>query len=252
MPEVTVQADSSAVIVEKTDSDCSSILCYKVHINWDKVTESGEYKIRVSAAGSEVTVAVRAVVVDTSIPAGTFVETDGVVAMEAEHYGKAESVDNYSWYKLREYGKTLSSMKIYPLDRNFDELGNAPYMDYQILIREGGDYTLRGITAPTNNLEDGRNMRYAISVDGGTPEAVKTIPDEHYNIGAGHYHDRDWGEGVLNNCHYGESRIELEPGVHTIRFYGVEAGLVLQKLVLYKGELKASYFGPEESSRTSM
>lgn len=252
VPEVTVQADSSAVTVEKTDSDCSSILCYKVSINWDKVTESGEYKIRVSAEGSEVTVIARAVVVEPSIPAGTFIETDGVVAMEAEHYVRAESVDNYSWYKLREYGKTLSSMKIYPLDRNFDELGSAPYMDYQILIREGGEYTLRGITAPTNNLEDGRNMRYAISVDGGAPEAVKTIPDEHYNIGAGHYHDRDWGEGVLNNCHYGECRTELLPGVHTIRFYGVEAGLVLQKLVLYKGELKASYFGPEESSRTLM
>ena len=125
-------------------------------------------------------------------------------------------------------------------------------MEYPVWIREGGEYTLRAITAPTNNLEDGRNMRYAVSVDDGALEAVKTIPDEHYNIGAGHYYERDWGEGVLNNCHYGESRMKLEPGVHTIRFYGVEAGLVLQKLVLYKGEQKESYFGPTESSRTPM
>ena len=80
-------------------------------------------------------------------------------------------------------------------------------------------------------------MRYAVSVDGSPAEAVKTIPDEHYNIGGGHWWPRDWGEGVLNNCHYGESKVTLQPGTHTLTFYGVEAGLVLQKLVLYKESL---------------
>lgn len=248
---VLVQAESADVLVEQVESDSASVLCFDVCINWDKVTESGDYKIKVSRAGKEVAVTASAVYVE-SIPAGTFVETDGVVAIEAEHYTKEAGVMDYRWCRLKEYGKTLSSMKIYPLGRNFDEIGNAPYMEYPVWIREGGEYTLRAITAPTNNLEDGRNMRYAVSVDDGALEAVKTIPDEHYNIGAGHYYERDWGEGVLNNCHYGESRMKLEPGVHTIRFYGVEAGLVLQKLVLYKGEQKESYFGPTESSRTPM
>ena len=40
---------------------------------------------------------------------------------------------------------------------------------------------------------------------------------------------------------------KLTNGIHTLRFYGLDAGLVLQKLVLSKGELKASFFGPEES-----
>jgi hypothetical protein len=91
-------------------------------------------------------------------------------------------------------------------------------------------------------------MRYAVSVDDGKPEAVKTIPDEHYNIGSGHYYERDWAEGVLNNCHYGENKVSLAPGLHTIRIYGVEAGLVLQKLEIYKGERKKSYFGAAESA----
>ena len=90
-------------------------------------------------------------------------------------------------------------------------------------------------------------MRYAVSIDGSEPTAVKTIPDEGYNIGDGHWHDRDWAEGVLNNCHYGENEVTLQPGTHTITIYGVEAGGVLQKLVLYKGEWKESYFGPTES-----
>ena len=90
-------------------------------------------------------------------------------------------------------------------------------------------------------------MRYAVSVDEGEVQEVKTIPDEHYNIGGGHWKEKDWAEGVLNNCHYGESTVTLEPGVHTIHIYGMEAGVVLQKLVLYKGDLPVSYFGPTEN-----
>lgn len=246
---ICIQADSPDIQIEQVEGDSSFVICYEIFVNWDNVEENGEYKIKVSADGREVTVIARVVKVEETVPEGTFVEADGVVSIEAEHYNREEGVGEYRWYKLREYGKTLSSMKIYPLGRNFDELGNAPFMEYSIYIREGGEYTLRGITAPTNNLEDGRNMRYAISVDGSEPEAVETIPREHYNIGAGHYYERDWGEGVLNNCHYGENLLRLEPGVHTIRFYGVESGLVLQKLVLYR-EWKESYFGPAESSRT--
>lgn len=244
-----VHSESDVLVIEKVESGIASVTDYAVSIDWDKVTESGEYKIIVRAAGGEVTMRVKAVVVDASVPEGTFVETDGIVAIEAEHYVEADSQDGYEWCRLKEYGKTLSSMKIYPVDKNFDEIGKAPSMTYRVLIREGGEYTLRGITAPTNNLEDGRNMRYAVSVDDGAPTAVKTLPDEHYNIGSGHYRDRDWAEGVLNNCHYGENSVSLEPGVHNIRIYGVEAGLVLQKLILYRDVLPDSYFGPTESSR---
>ena len=100
------------------------------------------------------------------------------------------------------------------------------------MIREGGEYTLRVITAPTNSLEDARNMRYAVSFDDGSASEVKTVLDEHYNIGGGHSRARDWAEGVLNNCHYGETKVTLDKGVHTIHIYGMESGLVLQKLVL--------------------
>lgn len=250
-PEVSVSAELDAVEVEEIHSGISSVRNYAVRVRWDKVEANGNYKIIVSAAGQTVTVIVRAVVTDASVPAGTYVEADGIVSIEAEHYAESEGVDGYEWCRLAEYGKTLSSMKVFPLRRNFDEPGQGPSLSYRVLIREGGEYTLRGITAPTNNLEDGRNMRYAVAVDDGSPTAVGTIPEECYNIGGGHGSPRDWAEGVLNNCHYGECALTLSPGVHTIRIFGMESGLVLQKLVLYRGELPASYFGPAESSCTT-
>jgi len=40
---------------------------------------------------------------------------------------------------------------------------------------------------------------------------------------------------------------KLTKGTHNLRFYGLDAGLMLQKLVLSKGKLKAFFFGTEES-----
>lgn len=244
-----ISCESDAVNIEESGSrPVESIRTYEVRIDWSKVAKDSEFTLKVEGAGGEVFVKVRAAVVEAEkLSPMTFVERDGVVSMEAEHFAADWERDGYRFCKLNEYGKTISSMKIYPLDRNFDEIGMAPALEYRILIREGGEYTVRAITAPTNNLEDGRNMRYAVSVDGSKAEAVKTIPDEHYNIGSGHWWPRDWGEGVLNNCHYGEHKVTLQPGTHTLTFYGVEAGLVLQKIVLYKENLPESYFGPTES-----
>ncbi len=248
--DVRVETEDEAVCVEKTENPSASMQTYTVSIDWSKVTEDREGYITFSAAGDEVKVQVKMVCAPEQLSPMTFVERDSILSVEAEHFAADWERDGYRWKKLEEYGKTLSSMKIYPPDRNFDEIGIAPALEYRVLVRRGGDYRLRVITAPGNPLEDGRNMRYAVSFDGGKPEPVKTIPDEHYNIGRGHWYDRDWAEGVLNNCHYGESEVNLQPGTHTITIYGVEAGLVLQKLVLYKGELPPSYFGPPECGYT--
>ena len=40
---------------------------------------------------------------------------------------------------------------------------------------------------------------------------------------------------------------DLKAGYNEIHVYGVDAGLVLQKLVLYRSGLAESYLGPQES-----
>lgn len=249
--EASITADRKEVLIEKTDSSVGSVNNYIVSLDWSQVAGDLESTITIQAAGSEVNVKVSAVVIDAAkAEPMTFVERDGIVAMEAGHFAESVERDGFRWERLEEYGKTLSSMKIYPMLHNFEHPAESPALIYRVLIREGGDYILRVITSPTNNLENGRNIRYAVSADDGEMDVVKTIPDENYNIGGGHWQARDWAEGVLNNCHYGENKLTLEPGLHTIAVYGMEAGLVLQKLVLYKGDLPASYFGPTENGYT--
>jgi hypothetical protein len=52
---------------------------------------------------------------------------------------------------------------------------------------------------------------------------------------------------VLENIHTTTTKHKLTKGMHKLKFYGLDAGLVLQKLFLSKGKLKESFFGPEES-----
>ncbi|WP_238588365.1 hypothetical protein [Paenibacillus polymyxa] len=51
----------------------------------------------------------------------------------------------------------------------------------------------------------------------------------------------------MNNIHTSTTQHSLTAGMHTLRLYVLDAGLVLQKLVLSREPLLCSYFGPEES-----
>lgn len=234
-----IRLSSTSGTVEKT-------LTLDVTIDWDKVTENVMGDVVISAGGKQVKVVVNATKIDAAaLPEKTFVLTDDVVSMEAEHFCDSKEYGEFAWKKLDNYGKTLSSMKIYPTTMNFDEIGKAPALTYRVSVDKDGDYTLRGITAPTNNLEDGRRMRYAVSVDGSEPVVCDTLAEDFF-VGAGSG-GTSWAKGVLENCHTAESSHHLTAGIHEITIYGVDAGLVLQKLVLYRGKLKESFFGPEES-----
>lgn len=210
--------------------------------------ESFERNIVVSGAGTSVTVAVTYTTCVEDLPAGTFLERDGIVAVEAEHFVDNTPYGEYCFKTLEAYGKTLSAMKIYPTIGNFDEIGKAPSLTYSVYVREAGEYSLRVTTTPQNNLEHGRTVRYAVSVNGSEPVVSDTILSETYEIGGGPWNRaHGWAEGVLNNEHYGITKHQLKQGVNRITYYGVEAGLALQKLVLYRGELPESYLGPDES-----
>ena len=47
-----------------------------------------------------------------------FVEADGYVSIEAEHYTKKIDTAQASWQKIDDYGRTLSSMTIFPVTAN--------------------------------------------------------------------------------------------------------------------------------------
>lgn len=73
----------------------------------------------------------------------TFVDTQGWIAIEAEHYSRCK--DGFDregqpmqWKCLAGYGKTLSAMKAFPTDSYADAENGAPYIEYSIVTKQAG------------------------------------------------------------------------------------------------------------------
>ena len=103
---------------------------------------------------------------------------------------------------------------------------------------------MRVYLAPSNNLDgDKVELRYAVQDDDAEATVVNALPQGYI---AGDYWEPQWCHAVEINAHIRESKVTLTAGSHKLRFYGIDAGLVLQKIVIYRGELPKSYLGPEE------
>lgn len=225
----------------------SSAMEIAVSIDWDQLSTAEKGIVAISGNGQTVLVHVTAEVLDTSgIPAMTFVEAQGVVSIEAEHTVNRTAKSGAEWVVLKDYGRTLSSVKVLPTTMSFTKPEDAPFLEYSVYVAADQEYILTAYCAPTNNLSRTSRLRYAISFDGGTPVIGDALPTEFI---AGE--SKSWSKGVLDNVHISVTNHVLTKGHHTLRFIGLDAGLVLQKLVLSREPLPSSYYGPVESYCTA-
>ncbi|WP_160686592.1 glycosyl hydrolase 115 family protein [Clostridium sp. C2-6-12] len=228
--------------IQGTISDGKTIM---VSVDWNKVSKTSNGFITILGAGEKVKVDVTAEVIEVdSLPNMTFVETHDVISIEAEHAVSKVSKSNVEWKVLENYGRTLSSVKMFPTTVSFEKIDEAPYLEYSLRVNEEAEYTLTTYVAPTNNLSEKSRLKYAVAFDGEASTIADALPKDFF---AGSYINNIWCDAVLENIHITTTVHKLSKGIHTLRFYGLDAGLVLQKLVLSKGKLPYSYFGPEES-----
>ncbi len=210
-----------------------------------------EGKITVTGSGRTVEIFVKAIRHRTEhLPAGTFIDTQGIIAIEAEHYADKVSFGDGSWEVIEDYGRTLSSMKVFPTDLPAKTPGkDAPYLEYRFTTKAKGKVKVIVFSAPTNNLSSETGMKYAVSVDGNKPKIVDTFKNTT-PVGYG----KVWSLGVMQNCRVTSTRHTLDDNeVHTLRIYMVDAGFVLQRMIIEcEGKLLESFIGPEESYFTPM
>lgn len=182
------------------------------------------------------------------LPEMTFVQTNGYISIEAEHYFLNKEVTNQQgqlnkFELLQGYGKTLSAMKAFPTTEYFTAGKDAPYLEYHFAVQEAGAYELELYRQPSNPVTKDGTIFCGIQANQDDINIVNTLP-EGYRVD-----DHSWAEGVLSNIHKHISKINCQAGVNTLRIYAVSPGLVLEKLVIYpEGKKPAeSYLGPTET-----
>jgi hypothetical protein len=190
-----------------------------------------------------------------------FIEADGYVSIEAEHYTKKVDAGDVRWEKIEDYGRTLSSMTIFPVTaKSVTPPTNSPCLEYKIYLfgtgpvrlAEGGRDLANGrveveaIFAPTLNFVPGRGLRYAVSFDDQPAKIIDILP-AGFDARNG---NAEWEQSVRDSVRKIKSSHTIsQAGYHTLKIWMVDPGVVLQKIVVDTGGVKPSYLGPPESFR---
>jgi len=177
-----------------------------------------------------------------------FVEADGCVSIESVHYTKKIDTASARWEEIPNLGRTLSAMSIFPVTApSVTPPENSPCLEYTMYLFHPGKVEVEAIIDPTLNFIQGRGLRYALSFDDQPPRIVTAVPADYTAMDGNH----DWETTVKDSVRKVTTDFTLShTGYHTLKFWMVDPGVVLQKLVVNLGGVKPSYLGPPESFHT--
>jgi hypothetical protein len=214
----------------------------EVGARWDQVPRgTTEGTLTIAGPGNR-TVAVVVPVINHEAPAGAgFVETGGVVSIEAEHYTRALAPAGRSWLTVPDLGRTLSGVTTLPVEATAATIADGQRLEYAMHLFDAGTLKVHAILAPTQKIQPGQGLRYAISFDDEPPQVVNVHADTSKEA---------WSRTVLDGVTELTTTHRLaKPGAHTLKYWALDPGLVLERLVVDAGGLKPSYLGPPESPR---
>jgi hypothetical protein len=174
-----------------------------------------------------------------------FVESDGYVSVEAEHFSENISSGSAHWGVIPNLGRTLSSMSVFPVTTpSVTPPKDSPCLEYKMFLFDSGNVNVETVLSPSLNFVSGRGLRFALSFDDQPPQIVTAVP-AIYPVGDG---ARDWQKAVSDAARIIKTPFVLSnPGEHTLKVWMVDPGIVLQKIVVDCGGEKSSYLGPPES-----
>jgi len=215
-----------------------------VQIDWGKAPE-GKNSSTINITGSEGSVATIHVVIENYSEEQKkgvkgFIESNGYISIEAEHYSKNLPNSSASWKLIPGLGRTLSAMHPVPVNaiRQNPKAG-APALEYNFHLYTTGEIKVNTYLSPTLNIYNDEGLKYAISIDDEEPQ----IMNMHSNFST-----QNWEESVKNNSRVITSTHNIkDKGNHVLKIWMVDPGVVVEKFIIQTGEPKNSYLGAPES-----
>jgi hypothetical protein len=165
-----------------------------------------------------------------------FVESQGCVSMEAEHFSRKRDRGGAGWEIVQGLGRSRDSVTVLPptgpsRTQSGDIAANSPSLEFDFHVFNEGEARLDLDCLPTKSITPKQGTGLAVSLDGGPPQLVT-----------------GGGGDVLANLRRLTTQLRIPaPGPHTLTVWMVDPGVVLDKLVLHTVTPPDSYLGPPES-----
>jgi hypothetical protein len=173
-----------------------------------------------------------------------FIEVQDLISINASNFTNVINSKNIQWKIIADIGKDGDGITTFPVTVPQQKSGgNSPHLEYQFYTYSKDSLKLLTYFSPTLNFHNSPNgLQFAVSIDDEQPQTI-SLNKEDNNV-------REWSKWVSDNIIIKtSSHFISKPGKHVLKYWMVDPGIVLQKLVIDFGGLKPSYLGPPETKK---
>ena len=175
-----------------------------------------------------------------AVRASRFIEKDGYVSIDATHYTKAVHITSLRWKIIPGIGRDGDGITTFPVTVSSRLSTSGPHLEYEIYTTSKDSLKLLTCFSPTLNYHNApTGLQFAVSIDNEKPQIIGLNKEDNTGV---------WNGWVANNIITKTTRHMIaSPGKHVIKYWAIDPGIVLQKLVINFGGVKPAYLTPPET-----
>jgi hypothetical protein len=168
-----------------------------------------------------------------------FLEKDGMIVIDAPDFSRADAAGIGAWKAIDNLGHWKGAVTLFPQTGTSYELGKGPSVEYDITLGAAGEFTVAVYASPSLDVVNRGGLRYAVSVDDGAPVIADLMVGNANN----------WANAVADNIRIAVTKHRVaDAGRHKIRIFGIDSCVVIQRLIVTRGDLPRSKLGPARFS----
>ncbi|KAK5130552.1 hypothetical protein LTR08_001932 [Meristemomyces frigidus] len=188
----------------------------------------------------------------STLSSNSFVESDGYISIELEHYSSITSNStDVSYNVIPGLSRTLSGITLFPVTADTQTTTAGPALEYNLYTftnaTAGNNVSVTIVTTTSINTIPERPLKYAVQLDDQAPQTVQYITDQP----AGAL-PVNWDTAISNSAWTSSTNFTYTgAGEHTLKVWALEPALVLNTAWIDLGGIRPSYLGPPESYRSA-
>lgn len=191
-----------------------------------------------------------------------FVESDEHVAIEGPHYQRiftpsgAPSDSEITYKILKNYGRTLGGVTLWPQNTSPQTPETAPALEYDLyLFTNISKANVTLYLSPTQNyLSDKTPLEFAVSLFPAGAEQTEPQVVQFVGESVGADMPSGWARAVADAV-WGLAPVHnttttwniAQEGAYTLRIWGLAPSVIVQKIIVDLGGVRPSYLGPPEN-----
>ncbi|USN98636.1 MAG: glycosyl hydrolase 115 family protein [Phycisphaeraceae bacterium] len=183
---------------------------------------------------------------DANIPAGGFVRENGWISIDAEDFdaGLSHNVPERRWEVINEVGYSGAAVgllpRLLPEDAEKEAREHPPTLAYRLYTEVAAAAELILQALPTHEITKDHRLACAVSMNGGPPIELQFVQGNDEN-------DSTWQRNVLRGAMTATTPVELTAGENILTVYGIDASVVLDRIMVRFDDALPTYLGPRST-----